>query len=79
VMDNTRLRKSKQPDVVVEGGRSLYVFRILTEPARTWVEDYVSREGFQPQFPNVLYVEHRYVRDLAAGMQAEGLVVQRCK
>jgi hypothetical protein len=78
-MDNTRLRKSKQPDVVVEGGRSLYVFRILTEPARTWVEDYVSREGFQPQFPNVLYVEHRYVRDLAAGMQAEGLVVQRCK
>jgi hypothetical protein len=65
-----------QADVLVEGGGSLYVFRILSESARDWVEEYVSREGFQPQFPNVLYVEHRYAQDLAFGFQQAGLAIE---
>lgn len=65
-----------QADVLVAGGGSLYVFHILTESARAWVEDNVSQEGFQPSFPNAVYVEHRYVRDLTAGMVGAGLVVR---
>lgn len=70
-------RKSKFPqaDVLVEGAGSLFLLRILSETARAWVEENVSREGFQPQFPKVLYVEHRYVADIVAGMQADGLVL----
>ena len=63
-------------DVLVEGGGSIYVFRIFSESARDWVEEHVSREGFQPEFPNVLYVEHRYARDLALGFQQAGLRVR---
>lgn len=68
--------KSTEIDVLVEGGGSLYVFRILSESARAWVEEFVSPEGFQPQFPNVLYVEHRFARELATGMQGDGLVLR---
>jgi hypothetical protein len=72
----TNPTNAPQADILVEGGGSLFVFRILSESARTWVEESVSREGFQPDFPDTLYVEHRYARDLAAGMQACGLAVR---
>ena len=75
-MPNPSPSTKPQADVVVSGGGSLYVFRILSEPARSWVEENVSQEGFQPNFPDTLYVEHRYVRELAAGMQQHGLVVR---
>jgi hypothetical protein len=71
--DSTPMR---QADVLVDGGGSLYVFRILSESARDWVTENVSQEGYQPDFPNILYVEHRYARDLAAGMADAKLVVR---
>jgi hypothetical protein len=62
-------------DVLVEGGGSIYIFRPLSESARVWIEANVSREGFHPDWPT-LVVEHRYAGHLAAGMQADGLVLQ---
>ena len=76
MQSNPSSNERNRTDVLVEGGGSLYVFRVLSQSARAWVEEFVSPEGFQPQFPNVLYVEHRYARELAAGMQAEGLSVR---
>ena len=66
----------RQADVLVSGGGSLYVFSILSESARTWVLENVSSQGFQPNYPKTLYVEHRYAGDLAAGMVDAGLAVR---
>lgn len=69
-------RSKPEPDVLVADAGSLYVFHILSESARAWVEENVSREGFQPNFSNAVYVEHRYARDLGAGMAGAGLAVR---
>ncbi len=53
------------------------VFRLvpLTDNARGWIADNVSRtEGFQPDWPT-LYVESRYLDDLIEGMEDAGLTV----
>lgn len=73
-MSNSHSSKPRA-DVLVSGGGSLYVFRALTDAAKEWIESNVSSEGFQPQFPEVLYVEHRYAHDLAAGMRDAGMVL----
>lgn len=48
--------------------------RPLSDSARAWIEENVSREGYHPDWP-ILFVEHRYAEHLAAGMQADGLVL----
>ena len=52
------------------------LFRVvaLTDSAKEWVNDNVSEEGYQPQWPT-LFVEHRYLDDLIEGMQGTGLTV----
>lgn len=59
--------------VVVAGG-NLYLFTPLTEVAREWIEENVSDDALY-WGASSLVVESRYARDLAAGMQADGLVV----
>ena len=46
----------------------------LTQEAKDWVEEYVSHEGFQPDWPT-LYVEHRYLDDLIDGIAVSGLTI----
>lgn len=62
-------------DVEVTGGGSVFIFNVLTPSARLWVEENVAKGDWNPDFPNSIVVEHRYARDLAAGMEAAGLVV----
>jgi hypothetical protein len=64
-----------QPDVVVQNEGSLFVFHLNTIEARSWVEEHVTTEPWQ-WIGGALTVEHRYARDLASGMQADGLLVQ---
>lgn len=67
--------KAPQADVVVENHGTIFLFRPLSDFARDWIEENVSREGFHPDWPT-LVVEHRYIGDLVHGAIADGLVVR---
>lgn len=61
-------------DVRIEGGGTVYLFRLLTQAAREWVEEHVV--GETTWMGDALAVEHRYAGALADGMLADGLVVE---
>ena len=61
------------PDVRVENHGTIFTFELVTEPARAWVAEHVPDDA--QWLGGRLCVEHRYARDLAAGMQGDGLVV----
>jgi hypothetical protein len=51
--------RAPQADVVVENHGSIYLFRPLSDSARTWVDEYIGADnGYQPYYPTVV-VEHR--------------------
>jgi hypothetical protein len=60
-------------DVSIIDGGSVFLFLLLTERAREWVDDYVSDDRFM--LGDGLAVEHRYAPALAAGMQSDGLAL----
>ena len=60
-------------DVCVTEGGNVYVFLLLTPEARNWVAGHVSDD--HQMFGSGLAVEWRYAADLAAGMEADGLVI----
>jgi hypothetical protein len=62
-------------DVRVENHGSLFMFRVLTDAARAWVDEHVPTEDWQ-WMGNGFSVEHRYARDLAQGMLDDGLNVK---
>lgn len=73
----TKQKKSRQvtPDFVVDGGGSIFLLRPLTDSAREWVESNIGQDnGFQPYWPTVV-IEHRYISDIVAGIQGDGLRV----
>jgi hypothetical protein len=60
-------------DVRVENHSSVFLFVPLSEAADDWIRNNLQDDA---QFwGNALVVEHRYARDLAAGMIEHGLVV----
>ena len=61
-------------DVVVRRLGAINLVFPLTKKARSWVEEKVSKEGFQPNWP-ALVVENRYLSDLIGGMKEAGLEV----
>jgi hypothetical protein len=61
-------------DVTVENHGSLMLFRLHTADAEEWVTEHVPAEA--QFFGNALVVEPRYARDIADGMQGDGLVLQ---
>jgi hypothetical protein len=64
------------PDFVVEDHGSIFLLKPLTPPATSWVEDHIGQENaYQPYLPTVV-VEHRYIADIVAGIQNDGLAVQ---
>ncbi len=63
-------------DVMVSGGITLFVFTALTQAAKDWITEFVSRDGYQPAFPNTIYCEHRFAGELAEHMSNSGLVVR---
>ena len=71
-----KTRTTKAADVYVTGGGTLYVFTLLTEKARAWARENVNAGDYNPSFPNTIFVEHRYARDLAAAFTEEGFTVR---
>lgn len=62
------------PDVLVTNHFTIFAFDLRTQRARDWVQENVQDDA--QFFGGQLMVEHRFAQDLAAGMQADGLVVQ---
>lgn len=63
-------------DFSMVGASGDTVFKLvpLTDAAREWVEENVSREGFQPDWPTIV-VEHRYIDNLLGGIDEAGFTV----
>lgn len=60
-------------DVSVTNQGSIILFHLLTDAARTWVDEHVSDDA--QFFGNGLVVEPRYAQDLADGMAGDGLEI----
>ena len=58
-------------DVYISNHGSIFTFLPTTKQARDWIAENVQDEA--QWFGGQLCVEHRYARDLANGMVADGL------
>ena len=67
-------RKIQKPDVEVSGGGTVFLITPLTAKARRWVAENVNVEPWA-KLGDGFAAENRQARDIAAGMQAAGLVV----
>ena len=64
---------ARPADVCVSGSGSVFLLSLLTGAAREWVDQHVSPD--RQFFGDDLAVEWRFAAALAAGMEADGLVV----
>ena len=66
----------QQSDFIVEGAGSVFLLRPLSDAGRAWVEENIGQEnGYQPYWPTVV-IELRYIADVVAGVQRDGLAVR---
>jgi len=62
-------------DFFLENHGSVLLLRPQTVSARIWVDDHIGKgNGFQPYYP-IICVEHRFIADIVAGIQNDGLAV----
>ena len=62
-------------DFNVENHGSIFLLRPVSAAARESVEERIGENnGYQPYWPTVV-VEHRYIRDIVAGIRADRLTV----
>ena len=66
---------SPTPDFLCENHGSIFLLRPLTAKAKSWVEEHIGDNGYQPYYPTVV-VEPRYIADIVTGIQNDGLAVQ---
>ena len=62
-------------DVKVQNHGTIFLFDLLTERSREWVDEHVTGE-MSWMGDSTLAVEHRYARDLAEGMKSDGLEIR---
>lgn len=46
----------------------------LSPAGRKWINEHVSKEGWQPYWPTII-IEHRYLDDLLEGAANDGLSI----
>jgi hypothetical protein len=64
------------PDISIENHGSIFLVRPITPAANAWIEEHIGHDnGFQPYYPTVV-VEYRYIADIVAGLQNDGLVIR---
>jgi len=51
---------------------TLCTFLALDTETENWVRNNVSSDGFQPAYPELLYIDHGLAYDLVVGFQADG-------
>ena len=64
---------SPQPDFFVENHGTVFLLRPLTPAANSWVKENLPEDHLT--FAGAVVVEHRYIADIVAGAQADGLEV----
>jgi hypothetical protein len=65
-----------RPDFICQNHGSIFLLKPLTPSATFWLEEHIGQDnGFQPYWPTCV-IEHRYVSDIVAGIQNDGLAVQ---
>jgi hypothetical protein len=62
------------PDFAVEDHFSIFLLRPLTPAAESWIHEHIPEDA--QYFGNSVVVEHRYIADIVAGIQDDGLVVR---
>jgi len=62
-------------DFNIQDHDSIVIVEPLTSEAKEWVEESVSDDGFQPNYPNQIYCERRFVMDLLFDAQEAGLTM----
>jgi hypothetical protein len=70
------LNTKPTPDFSIEGeGRfcGVYLLRPLTPAAFEWIENHIPEDA--QRLGNAIAVEHRYIADIVAGIQGDGLAV----
>lgn len=67
-------KKTQKPDAEVQNEGSIFLLRPLSENAKQWVNEHLPED--RQTFGNAVVVEHRYIEDIVAGMQADGLTVE---
>ena len=75
---NSPTRNTVPPpaDFLVQNEGTIFLLIPRTISAKTWVEQNIGKDnGYQPYWPTVV-VEHRYISDIVAGIQNDGLVVR---
>ena len=68
------MQPERTTDALVQNHGTLFLVFPETDGAREWIDEHVT--GEVTWFGNALVVEHRYIRDLVAGMIEDGLKVQ---
>ena len=54
---------------------TILVLTALSDEAKAWVAEHVSHEGYQPDLPNSVYLEWRYLDAILDGIDGDGLTV----
>ena len=63
------------PDFLVENHGSIFLLKPLTPTATSWVEEHIGQDnGYQGLWPSLI-IEPRYIADIVAGIQDDGLAV----
>jgi hypothetical protein len=60
-------------DFNVENHGSIFLLRPRSDAARVWCEQHLPAD--RQTFGSAVVVEHRYISDIVAGIQADGLEV----
>jgi hypothetical protein len=64
---------SPTPDFEVENHESIFLLRPLTPAAESWIKQFLPQDC--TYFGSAVVVEHRYIADIVAGIQNDGLEV----
>jgi hypothetical protein len=75
-MGTAALSPSVKSDFLLRDEGSIILLTPHTDAAHDWVNEHIGQDnGYQPYFPTVV-VEPRYIADIVAGIQNDGMAVQ---
>jgi hypothetical protein len=72
---NKQSGTSPTPDFEVQNHGSIFLLKPQNDSAISWIEEHIGADnGYQPYYPTFV-IEPRYIADIVAGIQGDGLAV----